>query len=182
MIKLRDLIKEFYIPGFIGTDEKSKFRQPENFDRYAEEEWTAYRGGNDWENGSTWASIYFKERLGESARVWFEIKYPPHLESVVGEAMDVHRPEYREIQKWGQKASQRWLAEARKIRRSTRIKYDPNSYRWHYEDWKKCFIEALKSPRMTPFVKQWGVDKTAWKAMKPYEEEYGVPVGQEKPL
>jgi hypothetical protein len=175
MITLKSLIPEFYVPGFIGSDEKSKFRQPENFDKFALEQgkWTAHRGGNDWESGNTWTSAYFPKKLGESLRVWFEIKYPPHLEKVVGEGISSDRPEFPQIQEWGRKATKRWVTEARKIRYSTREKYNPDSFRWHYKDWHECFAEALKSPRMKVFVKEWGIDRTDWKAMKPYKEEYG---------
>jgi hypothetical protein len=173
MIKLRDLLCEFYINGFIGSDEKSKFKQPENFDKYAEDKWQAYTGGDDWESGRTRAAVYFNEHMHEKCRVWLEIKYPSHLEKMVGEGISNTRPEYKKIQEWGNKATKRWITEARRIRFYSRHKLVPESYRWSYKDWKECFVEALRSPRMKPYVKNWGVDKTDWKAMKPYKEEYG---------
>ncbi|TRO55770.1 hypothetical protein E2P64_06625 [Candidatus Bathyarchaeota archaeon] len=183
MVKLRKLLEEFYLNGFISSENKSKFRRPENFDKFTKksrERLNVYRGGNDWENGSTWAAAYFDEGQEDRCRVWFEIKYPQHLEPMVGEGISSDKPEFQEIQNWGRKATTRWLAEARKYRLLTREKWNPDSYRWHYKDWKECFVEALKSPRMKPFVKNWGVDSTHWKAMKPYKEEYGENEGEQK--
>lgn len=173
MIKLRTLLHEIYLDGFISSKKPSRFKKPENFDLYRQEGWSAYRGGNDWENGNTWAAIYFKENYEEMARVWFEIKFPPHMDEAAHSGNNGNENMTQMVREWGRKATQRWITEARKIRFASRTKIDPKNYRWSYRDWKECFIEALYSPRMKKFVKDWGVDRTNWSAMKPYHEEYG---------
>ena len=184
MIKLRSLIPEsFYLHGYTRTQEDSKFKKPENFDKFtrkSRDKLNVYCGGNDWEISNTWAAAHFNENYDEQSRVWFEIKYPAHLEGLVGEGISDSNPAFAAIQEWGRKATKRWITEARRYRYATREKIIPESYRWNYKKWNECFIEALNSPRMKLFVKNWGVDSTHWKAMKPYEEEYGDNTAQEK--
>lgn len=171
MIKLKSLLSEIYVFNFTKTHNQSKFRQPENFDKISEDNgWIVKGGGNDWENGMTWAAMYFEGQNKEAGRIWFEIKYPSHFEALVGENLSPDHPSFSEINEWGKKAIRRWIAEARKIRYNTRTKYIPDATRWSYKDWSECFIEAFNSPKMKPYVKNWGLDQTNWSAMKKCSE------------
>lgn len=163
MIKLKTLISEIYISGFTSTDERSKFQMPENFDKYGQGAgWYAYRGCNDWENGTTSAAVYF-EGIHDKSRIWMNIQYPPHFQ--VGENVNPNTPTYQAMRAWGDKASRTWLREARKIHRIPR-EYFPDGQPW-LRDWKECFQMALTSPSMKQYVKEWGVDGTTWKAYRP---------------
>lgn len=166
MIKLCQLLSEIYIDGFTVSEAKGGFHRPENFDSYAEGKgWVAYRGGNDWENGTTACAVYFKGGGEEIARIWFEVKFPKDG------MQDSNCPEEirDEANKWGKKASTLWISTTKKIH-SVPKDHFPDGDPW-YKDWKECFIEALKSKEMQKYVKDWGVDHTTWKAMKESKPE-----------
>lgn len=166
MIKLQQLLSEIYIDGFTSSDEKQGFRRPENFDSYSEGSgWTAYRGGNDWENGTTACAVYFGGKDGESARIWFTVKVPKGMTP----DSDCPKEKQKEWNEWGEKASKKWISIAKKIH-SVPKEYFKDGKPW-YKDWKDCFIEALKKRDMKKYVKEWGVDHTTWKAMKKSEPE-----------
>lgn len=164
MIKLTSLISEIYISGFQSTNEQSKFRMPENFDKYGQGAgWYAYTGCNDWECGRTAAAVYF-EGVHDKHRIWFSVKYPPHLTKALTEDSATPRsenPAYR----WGQQATETWLREARKIHRV------PKEYNWRnqpmYRSWSECFQLALTAEGMKQYVNEWGVDGTTWQAYRP---------------
>lgn len=179
MIKLRHLLSEIYFDGFSVSDQKQGFHRPENFDSYNEGSgWVAYRGGNDWENGTTACAVYFKGGGEEIARIWFEVKFPKKGM----ENSDTPEETRDEANKHGKKASTLWISMAKKIHSVPKDHFldgDP----W-YKDWKDCFIEALKSKEMEKYVKDWGVDHTTWKAMKeskpePVNEGSAVPGAME---
>jgi len=160
MIKLRQLLSEIYIDGYTSSDEKQGFRRPENFDDYAEGKgWVAYRGGNDWENGTTACAVYFGTGQ-DHARIWFTVKFPRGVKSdsdCPSKVADIAK-------KWGEQASKKWLTAARKIHSKPK-EYFKDGSPW-YKEWKQCFIEATKSRDMKKYVKDWGVDHTKWHAMK----------------
>lgn len=173
MSTYRNFINEMYIQGYTPTVGEPTFRVPENFDRYNEGSgWQAYRGGNNLENGTTGVAIYLNPEgyNKEMARIWFEVNYPDHLSPLVGEASLTNRPEIKEIQKWGKRATVRWIRETDRIRRSTRQfhgVHDGHFHEWvERKPWKECFLLALQSERMKPFVKKYGVDHTKWVGMK----------------
>lgn len=167
MIRLKSILSEIYLDGFSSSDEKSKFRRPENFDSYDKGAgWSSYRGGNDWENGTTACAVYFEGKEGELARTWVHLQFPDHLKEFVGSHSS--SPESIQVKEWGEKAAKTWTKLAKRIHRESKHQVnenDPNSS-WLYKDWKECFVEALKSEEMKPFVKEWGVDSTHWKGMK----------------
>ncbi len=112
-----------YIHGFESSDAEPTFRVPENFDRYNEGSgWEAYRGGNDWENGSTGVAVYLNPEgyNKDMARIWFEVKFPPGLEEGISTNKGYHTPEAQAVKKWGEKASRRWMRETVNIRRATK--------------------------------------------------------------
>jgi len=180
MIKLRHLLSEIYIDGFTSSDEKQGFRRPENFDDYAEGSgWIAYRGGNDWENGTTACAVYFNAKE-EQARIWFTVKVPKGMTP----DSDCPKEKQKEWNEWGEKASKKWISIAKKIH-SVPKEYFKDGKPW-YKDWKTCFIEALKKRDMKKYVKEWGVDHTTWKAMKKSEPEPATqqpnkPLAQDEP-
>lgn len=180
MIRLKSILSEIYIDGFSSSDEKSKFRRPENFDSYDKGAgWSSYRGGNDWENGTTACAVYFEGKEGELARTWVHIQYPDSLKEFVGSHSS--SPEALQVKEWGEKASKTWTKLAKRIHRESKSRInedDPNSS-WHYKDWKECFVEALKSEEMKPFVKEWGVDSTHWRGMKQSLNENVTPTEDE---
>lgn len=166
MIKLKSILNE-YLLGFKSTDNKSKFQQPENFDKYDNnKEWKAYRGGNDWESGITWVAVYIDQRNNEKIRIWFEIKYPNHLDKLARSGISSSNSNFKEIQEIGYKISEKWISEAKKIKFKSREKILPDSFRYTYKKWEECFLDALKSKEISPFVKNWGLDITKWKSME----------------
>jgi hypothetical protein len=165
MIKLNNILKEVYFNGFTVSEANSEFRRPENFDKYAEGKgWTAWRGGNDWENGSTAAAIVFEGGDNERARMWFTIKYPDGLNEKVGEAISDRSPVYEKIYRTGKRITNRWIREATRLHRIPR-NYGPNG-KPIKRDWKECFQKALESEALKPFVKECGIDYTKWHAMQ----------------
>jgi len=180
MIRLKSILSEIYIDGFSSSDEKSKFRRPENFDSYDKGAgWSSYRGGNDWENGTTACAVYFEGKEGELARTWIHIQFPDSLKEFVGSHSS--SPEANQVKKWGEKASKTWTKLAKQIHHESKHQVnenDPNSS-WLYKDWKECFVEALKSEEMKPFVKERGVDSTHWKGMKQSLNENVTPTEDE---
>jgi len=163
MIRLSHILKEVYFHGFTTSEAKSGFPKPENFDKYAEGGgWTAWRGGNDWENGCTAASIVFEGE--DKSRIWFTIKYPDDISKFVGEAISTDNPVYERINKLGKRITNKWIREAERIHRIPRD-YFPDG-KPIKRDWKECFVMALGSDRMKPFIKECGIDYTKWHAMK----------------
>jgi hypothetical protein len=169
MLKLRNLIVEIYIDGYISSEEKSGFHRPENFDSYEEGKgWVAYCGGNDWENGNTACAVYLHPSGEDHARIWFTVKFPKGI-SPSSDSPSTNQDAAKE---WGEKASKTWIKKTKKIH-SIPKEYFKDGTPWKKE-WKQCFIEALKSKEMKPYVKDWGIDSTKWHAMKPYEDtSYG---------
>jgi len=162
-----------YIHGFETDENEPIFRVPENFDRYNKGSgWEAYKGGNDWENGTTGVAVYLNPEgyNKDMARIWFEVKFPPHLEEYVSSSKRSTDPSSIAVQKWGNKAASRWLRETINIRKKTRQVHGPHDgykRKWiERKPWKECFMLALESEKMKPFVKKWGVDKTKWVGMK----------------
>lgn len=185
MSTYRRFINEMYIHGFESAEDQPTFRVPENFDRYNEGSgWQAYRGGNDWENGTTGVAVYLGPEgyQKDMARIWFEVKFPPHLEEYVSSAKSSTAPSSIAVRKWGDKAARRWMRETVNVRRATK-KYhgihDGYNHDWvERKSWKECFMLALESERLKPFVKKWGVDRTKWIGMKRSQEplmEHGQP-------
>jgi hypothetical protein len=176
MIHLKHLLEELYVPGFVSCEETKPFRVPENFDIHEQGYgWSVYKGANDWETGHTAACAYIGPEgyQREQARIWFEIKYPTELESVVGESLSSHNPLYQKIKEWGEQAIRKWIREVRNIHRKSnpikRIK-DVNHPNWKRKTWKECFLEALTSDTMKPYIKTWGVDHSNWRGMKQTSE------------
>jgi dTMP kinase len=169
----KKMVSEMYIHGYELSEDAPTFRVPENFDRYNEGSgWQAYRGGNDWENGTTGVAVYLNPEgyNKEMARIWFEVKYPPHLEEYVSSTKGPGAPSTQAVKKWGDRAARRWMRETVNIRRGTR-KYhgahDGYTHDWvERKPWKECFTLALESEKIKPFVKKWGVDQTKWVGMK----------------
>jgi hypothetical protein len=163
MIRLKNILKEVYFSGLEITEANSAFHRPENFDQYAEGKgWTAWRGGNDWENGSTAATVVFEGE--DKSRMWFTIKYPNDLSDKVAEAISERHPAYERINKLGKRITNKWIREATRIHRIPK-NYGHNG-RPIKRDWKECFQAALESKILKPFVKESGVDYTKWHAMK----------------
>lgn len=152
---------EIYLDGFTVSDNKQGFSRPENFDSYAEGKgWTIYRGGNDWENGTTACAVYLHPSGEEIGRIWFTVKFPKGITS----SSDCPEPIQKLANEWGEKAAKKWLSITRKIHSKPR-EYFPDGSPW-YKEWKDCFIEVLKSRDMKKYIKEWGADHTTWRAMK----------------
>lgn len=168
---LKHLLEELYVPGFVSLDDTKPFRVPENFDLFEQGYgWSAYNGMNDWEIGNTAACVYVGPEgpNREQARIWFEIQYSQEHMKLMEKHISRYNPLYREVKAWGEKAIRRWTIETKKIHRlyNPRVRVqDPKSPFYNRKSWKECFIEALSSKKMKPFVKRWGVDHSNWKGM-----------------
>lgn len=167
MIKLSNILKEVYFSGFITTEEKSRFTRPENFDQYASgKDWSAWRGGNDWENGCTSAAVVFNERGdGDKSRVWFSVKYPNDMNNLVGESLSTDHPMFERINKFGKRVTNKWVREAQRVRREKPLSTSADG-KILKRNWKECFVMALGSPAMKPYIKECGIDYTKWSSMK----------------
>lgn len=171
MIKLRHLLEELYVPGFASSKTTKPFKVPENFDIFEEGNgWSAYRGGNDWENGVTGVCAYIGPEgyHREQARIWFEVQFPKEISEYVDSSKAYQNVNSEAVKNWGEKASKTWMREVRRIHRAAnpikRVK-DPNHPNFKRKTWKECFLEALQSESMKQFVKNWGVDCSNWKGM-----------------
>ena len=130
------------------------FCQPENFDSYDEGAgWIAYRGGNDWENATTAVAIIF-EKPHKKVRIWFQVQFPEDIikgvdnSSATSDLAD-------KASEWGEKASKQIVKEARAAHKKDADGIMPS--------WYDCFIQAIKSQTMNPYIEEWGVDRTEWK-------------------
>lgn len=171
MIKLKSLIKEMYVPGFVSDKTAKKFRVPENLDCFKEGNgWSVHHGCNDWEQGTTGACAYIGPEgyNREQIRVWFEIQYPEKLSELVnsGVSRDKYKLEMEEIQNWGRKAVSTWVRETKRIHRAFNPRPFPVGSGFMRKRWKECFIEALQSEVMKPYIKNYGVDHSNWVGMK----------------
>lgn len=163
MIKLKNILKEVYFSGFITTENKSRFAKPENFDTFdTGKGWTAWRGGNDWENGCTAAAIIFDG--DDKSRIWFTIKYPADISALVGEGLSTDHPMFKRINKLGKRITNKWMRESKKIHSVPKITTDDGIK--VRRDWKECFVMALGSKSMKPYIKECGIDYTEWNSMK----------------
>lgn len=184
MIHLKHLLEELYVPGFVSSKDAKPFRVPENFDMFEQGNgWSAYRGANDWESGTTGACVYIGPEgyHREQARIWFEVQYPNELSELVGNSIGPYKPEFKRIQEWGEKAVRRWMIETQKIHRlhnSRSRPTDPNDPYFKRKSWKECFVEALSSEKMKPYVKTWGVDHSDWKGMSRETQEQPTSVNE----
>lgn len=177
MIKLNNILKEVYFSGFITSEATSRFAQPENFDKYAEGKgWTAWRGGNNCENGSTAAAIVFEG--DDKSRMWFTVKYPESISRFVEESLSVDHPVVERINKLGRRITNKWIREAQKIHRVPKDHF-PDGKPWK-RDWKECFVMALGSKAMKPYIKECGIDYTKWHSMKREQKVYNPNAANEK--
>jgi hypothetical protein len=173
MSTYKTVINEMYFNGWETSPDADTFRVPENFDRYNKGSgWEAYHGGNDWENGSTGVAVYLNPEgyNKEMARIWFEIKFPDNISEYVDTSHGYKTPQGAAVQKWGNRAAVRWLTTTDRIRKSTKKlhgAHDGYDHEWvERKPWRECFVLALESERMKPFVKRFGIDKTKWVGMK----------------
>jgi hypothetical protein len=164
-----------YIHGYTSADGEPTFNVPENFDRYQEGSgWQAYKGANDWESGTTGVAVYLNPEgyQKDQARIWFEIAFPKEMAEAVHSSYN--SPHANAVKKWGDKATRKWIRETARIHKASRHQIIPNG-RFFYKKWGECFLEALQSEIMKPFVKKFGVDKTKWVGMKRCVNESGFP-------
>jgi len=163
MIQLTNILKEVYFNGFTVSEAASEFSRPENFYKYAEGKgWTAWRGGNNNENGSTAAAIVFE---GENkSRMWFKIKYPDKLSEFVGSSVSENQHDYKRVYRAGKRITNKWIKEAYRIRKTPR-NYSPDG-KPIKRGWQECFQMALEAEGLKPYVESTGVDYTKWHSMK----------------
>lgn len=163
MINIKSILSEIYFNGFTVSEANTAFHKPENFDSYASGKgWTAWRGENDWETGITACSVVFEGP--DRNRIWFTVKYPDDIREFVGEGLSKDHPQYDRINKFGKRISTRWIREAQRLHR---IPKDYNNEgKPIRREWNECFMLALGSERMRPYVKESGVDYTKWHAMR----------------
>jgi hypothetical protein len=136
------------------------FKQPENFDPVADGSgWVMYAGANDWEVGTTAVSVIFPSDE-QNQRVWMTVK-----QRFDGDA-EAPVKEHPAIKEHGDKAWRTWKREAIAAYRNKN-----NGTR----TWMDAFKAALKTKAMSPYVKDWGIERTKWDNVK---EHAGVIVAK----
>jgi hypothetical protein len=153
MIRLRQLLVEYVSV----TDEKSKFHQPENFDKIIEEDnYIINAGANDWEFGYSGVTINFGGNLRESyTRIWI---HP----TLYGSDSGQHHSDAdtNNVKKMADKFLKDLNKKAKAVHKI------PNEY-GSKKDWVDCFVTVLKNDEeIKKQVKEWGVDKTKWNDAK----------------
>ena len=146
-MRARHIVEEFV---------KTRFRQPENFDKVAEGTgWVLYAGGNDWENCATAAAVIFPSNE-ENARLWLTIKFPKELEKA---AKDSGSEQAKECRTYAEKAWRAWAQAAKGA-------HHGNGSR----SWLDAFKSAVHSEAMRPYIEEWGSDRTRWADERPVGE------------
>lgn len=164
MIKLKNLINEFWMPGSLSLDRNpsplSYAHAPDDELRsYTESsisqnnpEWFMYNGTNDWQNKKAYCSAYINEN-GKPIRMWIEVKT-----KWLRKPNDSHGGHHDRVNKTIKKISRSWASEAKKLHKEVNLSEIGNKT---MRTWKECFEQALKSPKVAPYIQENGTDAAA---------------------
>ncbi len=110
--------------------------------------WKLSAGGNDWENGATWAWVDFSDHRGDSERLWIQIAENGHKSD-----SDCSEKEQKEYRDYGESVWKTWLECAKDFVRKKEKEYgrDGTRHAGSYT-WQDGFREAAKSDKMKPMV------------------------------
>jgi hypothetical protein len=139
------------------TEEKTKFKQPENFDKIVEEpNYSINAGANDWEYGFSGVSVNFGGGFREEyTRIWIKPK-------LYGDDGGNHVSD--EQRKQTKDAAHGFLKDLNKKAKASHKMKNEQGFE---KSWPDCFIEVLKKdPEIQKNIEAWGVDKTKWNTAK----------------
>lgn len=171
MIKLKQLLKkkrlsEMWMPGPMSTNANKSplsYASEDNDDMlsYATEsslkqhkdEWFMSKGINDWTHKKALCSVTINEENQKPVKIWAEIKT-----KWLKKPNDTHRSHHERVNKTISKISNAWTSEAK------RLYNEPKSISENgtktMRTWKECFIKALESSKVSPFISNTGTEES----------------------
>jgi len=154
MIKLKPLLNELWSPGALtnGDDELRSYPS-ETVTKQGAPEWFMAHGTNDWHNKKAYCSAYITETGGKPMRIWVEIKTRG-----LRKPNDTHSSHHERVRKAIAKVSRAWSGEAKRLKKEVRLSEIGNR---SYPTWKECFVQALKSQKVAPYITAQGTDEAA---------------------
>lgn len=113
--------------------------------------WFSYRGNNDWNTGITEASVCITEK--ETPRkFWIKIKTRG-----LRKPNDTNKSYHERVRKHGDKVVRTWATEARRLHNEP--KRLTNVGNKIMRDWAESFLEALKNPKISSLIAEFGETK-----------------------
>ena len=170
MIKLKHLLllKEFWMPGqmtgnsnpsplsYADGEADELIQHTETSIKQGNPDWFMATGTNNWQDKKAYCSTYVTEG-GKPVRIWAEVKT-----KWLRKPNDTKSSHHDRVRKAITKVSKAWASEAKRIRKEEIVSEIGNH---KIRPWKECFTQALKSPKVAPFIMECGVDEAS--AMDP---------------
>lgn len=165
MIKLKPLLylREFWMPGpmaagansplsYTGADDDNLNAYTETSVKQDNPDWFMASGTNNWQDKKAYCSAYITETGGKPLRVWVEVKT-----KWLRKPNDTHSSHHERVRKAIGKVSKAWASEAKRLHKEYMVTEVGNK---KFRTWKECFTQALKSPKVAPFITGSGVDES----------------------
>jgi len=152
MIKLKPLLNELWMPGSLtnGDDELRSYPL-ETVTKQGSPEWFMSHGTNDWHNKKAYCSAYITEAGAKPIRIWAEVKT-----RWLRKPNDTHSSHHDRVRKAIAKVSKAWSGEAKRMHKEPKLSEIGNK---SFYTWQECFAQALKSPKLSPFILESGEDE-----------------------
>lgn len=160
MIKLKEIMKEFWMPGAMTTNNNPSplayadapsdelIQKPSESVTQDNKDWFMHLGTNDWNDKKALCSVQINEG-DNSIRIWAEVKTKWLRKS--GDSNSGHHDRVNSTIK---KVAKAWASEARRIRRESIVSEIGNKTT---RTWKECFTKALESSKVAPYIKGSGI-------------------------
>ena len=150
MIKLKPLVNELWMPGALTSGDDQLRSYNTETTKQGAPEWFMSQGTNNWHDKKAYCSAYITEN-DKPVRIWVEVKT-----KWLRKPGDSHSSHHDRVRKAIAKVSKVWSGEAKRLHKEQNISEIGNR---STRSWNECFVEALKSPRVAPFITGYGTDK-----------------------
>lgn len=122
-----------------------------NWDGIVEgKDWFCYMEGNDWQSKRSGATVYINED-DKTHKIWIKIKT-----GRLRKPNDTNESYKERVRKHANKAARTWMSAAKKMYNDPEINEVGNPIPI---TWKHAFREALKDPKLKPYLAECGEDK-----------------------
>jgi hypothetical protein len=150
MIKLKYILSELWMPGALTTGDDKLRSYTES--TIANKDWIVSRGVNDWYNKKARIVACITE-CDKPVRMWVEVST-----KWLRKPNDSHSGHHERVGKMIEKVSRAWSSEAKRLRNDPIISEIGNK---KIRSWKECFQQALRSPKVAPFIVECGTEETS---------------------
>ena len=164
MIKLKDMLKEFWMPGpmaiahnpsplsYADSDGDELIQHTESSIKQENKDWFITTGTNNWQDKKAYCSAYITETGCKPVRIWMEVKT-----KWLKKPIDSRSNHHDRVRKAVTRVSKAWASEAKRLRKELIVSEIGNK---KIRAWKECFQRALKSPNVAPFIQECGIDES----------------------